>query len=261
MYCWAVSLAAFKWIYEASSAQRWPKGVHASLRRLQMLKWDQWRAYAMLIKIKSLPTDIDARIDVLDRVCFALTVSTPDQRRVSEMMGAPRRCSRKGTFGKQAGVHIHSQAQNDRLIRHLSAPITDNQRRATIMRWIEAAAHGDRVPRYLIDPRSSVEHVYPRNPETNWSAFEAGLEFNQLATLREMTGNLCILPQDELGNGPFEEKRRFYTKMRARFATEIARTKYWSLRPSQARTRKLTDFTLRFLDLDVWEPAPDDRLR
>lgn len=241
--------SAFKWIYEASNAEM-AEGVHASLRRLQMLKWDQWRAYAMLLKIKSQPTEIDARIDVLDRVCFALTVSTPDQRRVSEMMG--RRVERfaKGTYGKQAGFTF-SQAQNDRLIRHLSAPITDNQRRATIMRWIEAAAHGDRVPRYLIDPRSSVEHVYPRNPETNWTAFEAGLEFNQLATLREMTGNLCILPQDELGNGPFEDKRKVYAKMRARFATEIARTKHWTPETVEARTRKLTEFTLRFLDLDV----------
>jgi hypothetical protein len=39
--------------------------------------------------------------------------------------------------------------------------------------------------------------------------------------------------------------------MRARFATEIARTKYWTPEAVEARTRKLTDFTLRFLDLDV----------
>jgi hypothetical protein len=97
--------SAFKWIYEASSAEM-AEGVHASLRRLQMLKWDQWRAYAMLIKIKSLPTDIDARIDVLDRVCFALTVSTPDQRRVSEMMGRPRRALRQRHVRQAGRVHI-----------------------------------------------------------------------------------------------------------------------------------------------------------
>ena len=59
-----------------------------------------------------------------------------------------------------------------------------------VMRWIEAAMHGDRVPRYLVDGRSSVEHVYPRNPENNWTAFENGLEFNELATLREMIGSM-----------------------------------------------------------------------
>ncbi|MEZ6030192.1 MAG: DUF262 domain-containing protein [Hyphomonadaceae bacterium] len=209
--------SAFRWIYEAGDAE-YAEGVHASLRRLQMLKWDQWRAYAMLIKIKSRPVDIDKRIDTLDRVCFALTVSTPDQRRLSEMMG--RRVERfaKGTFGKQAGFTF-SQAQNERLIRNLSGPITENPRRSTIVRWIEAAAHGDRVPRYLIDTRSSIEHCYPRNPENNWTAFEAGLEFNQLVTLREMTGNLCVLPQDELGNAPFDEKRKAYAKLRARFAS------------------------------------------
>jgi hypothetical protein len=241
--------SAFRWIYEASNAEM-AEGVHASLRRLQMLKWDQWRAYAMLIKIKSRPTDIDSRIDTLDRVCFALTVSTPDQRRLSEMMG--RRVERfaKGTFGKQGGFTF-SQAQNERLIRNLSSPITDGPRRSTIMRWIEAAAHGDRVPRYLIDTRSSVEHIYPRNPENNWKLFEAGLEFNQLATLREMIGNLCVLPQDELGNVSFEDKRKAYAKLRARFAAEAAKSKSWMPETVQARTRKLTDFTIRFLDLDI----------
>lgn len=241
--------AAFRWIYEASNAE-YADGVHASLRRLQMLKWDQWRAYAMLIKIKSRPNEIDSRIDVLDRVCFALTVSTPDQRRLSEMMG--RRVERfmKGTFGKQAGFTF-SQAQNERLIRNLSGPITENPRRSTIVRWIEAAAHGDRVPRYLIDTRSSIEHCYPRNPESNWTTFEAGLEFNQLVSLREMTGNLCVLPQDELGNASFEEKRRAYAKLRVRFATEIAKQKNWTPDAVRARTRKLTEFTIKFLDLDV----------
>jgi len=241
--------SAFRWVYEASQAEM-AEGVHASLRRLQMLKWDQWRAYAMLIKIKSRPTDINSRIDTLDRVCFALTVSTPDQRRLSEMMG--RRVERfaKGTFGKQGGFTF-SQAQNERLIRNLSSPITDGPRRSTIMRWIEAAAHGDRVPRYLIDTRSSVEHIYPRNPENNWTAFEAGLEFNQLATLREMIGNLCVLPHDELGNVAFDDKRKAYAKLRARFASEAAKFKTWSPDAVRTRTRKLAEFTVKFLDLDV----------
>ncbi len=241
--------SAFRWIYEASHAEM-AEGVHASLRRLQMLKWDQWRAYAMLIKIKSRPVDIDTRIDTLDRVCFALTVSTPDQRRLSEMMG--RRVERfaKGTFGKQGGFTF-SQAQNERLIRNLSSPITDGPRRSTIMRWIEAAAHGDRVPRYLIDTRSSVEHIYPRNPENNWTAFEAGLEFNQLATLREMIGNLCVLPHDELGNVSFDDKRKAYAKIRARFAIEASKFKTWSPEAVRTRTRKLTEFTIKYLDLDI----------
>jgi hypothetical protein len=137
------------------------------------------------------------------------------------------------------------------LIRNLPGPIPENPRRSTIVRWIEAAAHGDRVPRYLIDTRSSIEHCYPRNPESNWTTFEAGLEFNQLVSLREMTGNLCVLPQDELGNASFDEKRRAYAKLRVRFATEIAKQKNWTPDAVRARTRKLTEFTIKFLDLDV----------
>jgi len=251
---WATDLllqyrAAFRWIHEENNAEI-ADGVHASLRRLQLLKWDQWRAYAMLLKMRSRPGDLAARIDALDRVCFALTVSTPDPRRLAEMMG--RRVERfaKGGFSRQAGFTF-THAQNERLIRNLSGPITESPRRSTIMRWIEAAMHGDRVPRYLVDTRSSVEHVYPRNPEENWTEFEEGLEFNELATVREMTGNLCVLPQDELGNAPFEDKRRAYARFRSRFANEIARQKTWSPDAVRERTRRIMDQTLRFLDLEV----------
>lgn len=253
-YKWATEtlihyLAAFKWIYE-SVDQEWAVGVHASLRRLQLLKWDQWRAYAMLIWMKSRPADINKRIDILDRVCFALTVSTPDPRRCAEMIGKRVERFAKGTFGKQGGFTF-SAGQYERLVRHLNSPITEGGRRSTIMRWIEASAHGDRVPRYIIDTRSSIEHVYPRNPQDHWQAFENGLEINQLATLREMIGNLCVLPQDELGNGPFEEKRKAYARFKTKFANDTAKTKFWTPDAVRYRTKKLTDQTLAFLALEV----------
>jgi len=241
--------SAFRWIHE-SVDQEWAVGVHASLRRLQLLKWDQWRAYAMLVRMKSRPADLDSRIDILDRVCFALTVSTPDVRRCAEMIG--RRVERfaKGTFGKQGGF-VFSQGQYERLVRHLNSPITDGGRRSTIMRWLEAAAHGDRVPRYISDARSSIEHCYPRNPQDHWQAFEHGMEINQLATLREMAGNLCVLPQDELGNGGYEDKRKAYARFRCKFANEIAKTKYWTPDAVRYRTKKLTEQALEFLALEV----------
>jgi hypothetical protein len=242
-------LAAFRWIHE-SVDQEWATGPHASLRRLMLLKWDQWRAYAMLIWMKSRPADLNKRIDTLDRVCFALTVSTPDARRCAEMVG--RRVERfaRGTFGKQGGFTF-SAGQYERLVRHLNSPITEGGRRSTIMRWIEAATHGDRVPRYISDARSSVEHIYPRNPQENWLAFERGLEINELATLREMVGNLCVLPQDELGNNPFDEKRKAYAKFKTRFAPDIAKTRFWTPDAVRYRTKKLTEATLAFLNLDV----------
>ncbi len=242
-------LAAFKWIYEEADAEM-ADGVHASLRRLQLLKWDQWRAYAMLIWMKSRPQDLASRIDILDRVCFALTVSTPDPRRCAEMIAKRVERFSKGTFGKQGGFTF-SKGQYERLVRHLNSPITEGGRRSTIMRWIEASTFGDRVPRYIIDARSSVEHVYPRNPQDNWKEFEGTLEPNELAMLREMAGNLCVLPQDELGNGPFEEKRKAYARFRCKFANEIAKSKYWLPDTVRARTKKLTEHTLKFLALDV----------
>jgi len=41
------------------------------------------------------------------------------------------------------------------------------------------------------------------------------------------------------------------TRSAVRFATEIAKQKQWTPDAVRARTRKLTEFTIKFLDLDV----------
>jgi hypothetical protein len=66
-----------------------------------------------------------------------------------------------------------------------------------------------------------------------------------------MTGNLCVLPQDELGNAPFDEKRKAYARFRSRFANEIARQKIWTPDAIRERTRRITDATVKFLDIEV----------
>jgi hypothetical protein len=228
--------------------------VHASLRRLQLLKWDQWRAFAMLLKIKSRPHDLDKRIDVLDRACFAITVATPDPRRCAEIIGRRLERFAKGAFGRQGGF-VFKQSQYARIVRALESPLPDSGRRGTVMRWMEAAQHGDRVPRYISDPKSSVEHVYPKNPGANWTAFEKDLDIELASTLREMTGNLCVLPQDELANSPFDEKRKAYAWLRGcKFATEIAAVRNWTPDAIRTRTQKLAEQTMKFLDLEI---APD----
>jgi len=242
--------AAFKWIYEGEVMEV-ATGVHASLRRLQLLKWDQWRAFAMLIAIKSRPQDLARRIDILDRCCFALTLATPDARRCAEMLGRKmERFARSTSFGRQGGFTF-TKAQHERMKRALESPLPDSGRRGTVMRWIEAASHGDRVPNYIVDPMSSVEHVYPKNPETHWTTFEDGMDIDHAATVRELTGNLCILPADELGNAPFEEKRRAYQRLKGcRFANEIASARNWTPEQVKARTGRIAEMTMRFLALD-----------
>ena len=66
-----------------------------------------------------------------------------------------------------------------------------------------------------------------------------------------MTGNLCVLPQDELGNGPFEDKRKAYARFKTKFANDVAKTKFWTPDAVRYRTKRLTDQTLAFLALDV----------
>jgi len=66
-----------------------------------------------------------------------------------------------------------------------------------------------------------------------------------------MIGNLCVLPQDELGNGPFEEKRKAYARFKTKFANDVSKTKFWTPDAVRYRTKKLTEQTIAFLALDV----------
>ena len=246
--------SAFRWVNEGADDEI-AVGVRASLRRLQILKWDQWRAFAMLLKIKSRPHDLDKRIDILDRKCFALTLAYEDGRKSAELMSRRLERFAKGAFGRNGGFTF-KESQHKRILRTLGAPLADG-RRGSIMRWLEAAHHGDRVPRYLIEDGSSVEHVYPKNPGGNWVDFEAGIAIEHAPTLLDMTGNLCVLPQDELGNAPFEEKRKAYQRQpNCKFASEIAAVPEWTPDAIRARTERLRDWTMKLLDLDI---VPDEQ--
>jgi hypothetical protein len=243
--------SAYRWVYEAENEEV-AVGVHASLRRLQLLKWKQWVGLAMLISISSQPHEVAARIDMLDRACFGVTLAMSDPRRCAEVIGRRIDGIAKHGFKRNQLGFVFRSIQHEKMRRVLTTPLQEGGRRGSIVRWIEASQHGDRVPRYIIDKDSSVELVYPRNPGFHWNEFEAGIPFSEAAMLREMIGNLCILPVDELANAGWEEKRREYARFKAcKFASEIARTKSWMPEAIDTRTHKLAEQTLRFMDLDV----------
>jgi hypothetical protein len=245
--------SAFRWLFEQADDEV-AVGVHASLRRLQLLKYNQWRALAMMVWIRSHPRDLQKRIDVVARCCFALSLTAADQRRFADVIGKKIDIFARGDFGKQGGF-VFKEQQHTKIRKQLTSPIAESARRSTIVRYVEAVAFGDRVPRYLLqadESDSSVEHVYPRNPGKHWPEFEADREFSELVMLREMLGNLCILPRDELGNAGWEEKKREYQRFKVcKFATEISKLKGWTPDIVQARTQKLYDATIKFLDLEL----------
>jgi hypothetical protein len=243
--------SAYRWVHEAENEEV-AVGVHASLRRLHMLKWKQWVGLAMLIHISSQPHEIAGRIDLLDRCCFGVNLAMSDPRRCAEVIGRRIDGVAKHGFTKKQLGFVFKKIQHEKIWRALTSPLQEGGRRGSIVRWIEASQHDDRVPRYIIDKGSSVEHVYPKNPGAHWTEFEAGLPFSEAAMLREMTGNLCILPRDELANAGWDEKRREYARFRVcRFASEIARLRTWSAEVIDARTQKLAEQTVRFMGLEV----------
>lgn len=241
--------AAYRWLFEQHDLET-ADGPHASLRRLHLLKWRQWQGYAMLIYINSRPHELSERMHALDRGCLALALNN-EQKRFAQLLGRKIERFAKQGFGKNGGF-VFKQAQVDKIRNMLSSQLPDGGKRSTLVRWVEAIHFGNRVPRYIIDEAASVEHIYPRNPGQRWTEFEGSMALTELKAVRELLGNLCVLPHDELGNAGWEEKRREYARFRiCKFAPEIAKLKSWTPELVQTRTKKLADTTMKFLDLAV----------
>ncbi|MGE0828203.1 MAG: hypothetical protein AB7O04_02495, partial [Hyphomonadaceae bacterium] len=136
---------AFLWLDEAGDAPV-AAGVHASLRRLSLLNWDQWKALAMLVKFKTQrKSDLARRISIVDRACFALTLQRLDPRRRSAVIArAVDRFAEFGRFGAQGGFVFNRLAQ-EKMRRVFEGPALVGPTRNVMLRWIEAARHGDRV--------------------------------------------------------------------------------------------------------------------
>ncbi len=251
--------AAYQWLDEGAAAAN-ATGVRASLRRLSLLNWDQWKPLAMLIRMKSgRASTLQERVDALDRACFALTLQQMQPRKRAAVIARAieRLAPKGGRFGKQGGFAFDADAHR-KMRQALEGPALDGPTRNVLVRWIEAARHGAKAPLYVCrTTKSSVEHVYPKNPQGNWPTFSADID--EAVTLREMIGNLCLLPEDDLKNADFASKRIAYAKCKGfLFASEIARERDWTPEHIRARTRMLADFTMKFLNFEVAvrPPAP-----
>ena len=86
-----------------------------------------------------------------------------------------------------------------------------------------------------------------------WDALANMFEHDHSAARGKMAARRLFVfkHKDELGNAPFDEKRRAYARFRSRFANDIARQRQWSPDAVRERTRRIADTTLKFLDLEV----------
>ncbi|MGE3142570.1 MAG: HNH endonuclease family protein, partial [Hyphomonadaceae bacterium] len=181
----------------------------------------------------------------------ALTLQRLDPRRRSAVIArAVDRFAEFGRFGAQGGF-VFNRLAHEKMRRGLEGPALDGPTRNVMLRWIEAARHGDRVPYYVCRASgATVEHVYPKNPQDKWPQFDG--TFEESVTLQEQMGNLCILPEDRLDNADFETKRRAYARARGYlFANEIAKHREWNPNVLRGRTIELADQTMRFLNFEI----------
>ena len=241
--------AGYRWIHEGQASIH-AKGEAASLRRLALLPWHEWKAVAMLIRFKATRAqDRVAKLDLLDRRCFAMHLALDPRPRASVLARAIEHYAPRG----RRFTLVLSEPVKAKALRSLKKPVaTHVGRQNSTLRWIEAIHHENNVPLYVCkqgNSGSTVEHVYPKNPGSNWPQFEAETAAEQ-ATLVQSLGNLCLLPKDELGNKAFSEKKKEYRKANGFvFAQQIGRAPEWTPDSIRDRTSQLIDFVSAKLDL------------
>lgn len=243
--------SAYRWLEKDRDSAR-AKGEAASLRRLSLLPWPEWKAAAMLIRFKTTrPQDRASKLDLLDRRCFTMHLALDHRSRAMVLARAIENYAQRG---RRFSLTLNATTKEKARLA-LARPLGEgSSRQNTILRWVEAAHHENDVPSYVSkmgveDGGSTVEHVYPKNPELNWPAFASETPAEQ-TVLAQSLGNLCLLPKDDLGNAPFKEKRREYARMSGfLFARQIGKQPDWTPDSVRTRTTALMQYVSAKLEL------------
>lgn len=240
----------------------------ASVWMLRLFKWKEWKPLALIWTAQYLnrPNDERARalfvrrFDALHRRCLAITLlgnSDLDRTKIfGRALGQVARqrdpLDQQGAFGFEPNAHARIQET-------LRLPLTHDELRLTLMRWIEAMHWRDRPPPRAI-ARASVEHILPQRPQagSQWLTSFANEEarFNTCHAL----GNLAVMDyraNEGMGNGDFAAKLPVLraNAEKYRLIAEIAAQDVWTADLIAARTKRLCEYVWTELAL----PPPRER--
>ncbi|MEZ5855916.1 MAG: HNH endonuclease family protein [Hyphomicrobiaceae bacterium] len=197
------------------------RGVHLSFRQLSFLHWKDWQPFylALALAHEDRPDRLDEAIPKLQRACFMFEVlgwSERTRRRaflkaISQLEDGldPFRARQKGkVYGS-----LYFSPKFRRLARQsLRQPFIEDDRRGSIVRWIETLHWGEEVPKSCTDD-TTIEHVLPRTAIGEW---QKRFTEDERERLTNRLGNLCLLPADknaDLGNKDWIDKVKVYETM------------------------------------------------
>ena len=114
------------------------------------------------------------------------------------------------------------------------------------LRTLEIAYHGEAEPEWIPndDTVITLEHVLPERPGTNWPRFEPAIHSANYKRL----GNLVLLAgtiNRDIGNDPFEEKRKFLEASEYYLTRELANETEWTPAEIEKRQIWLSELALK----------------
>jgi hypothetical protein len=93
-------------------------------------------------------------------------------------------------------------------------------------------------------PVKSIEHIFPQNPKSNWSAWRGKIGRGKKTYIKHVhrLGNLLLLTPPEnsrCGNKVFDKKKIIYSDVLLRMKDEIVKKNDWNLKTIVTREKKL----------------------
>jgi|GEM_PF-1106596 len=234
------------------------KGIDIAFRQLSFLGWKDWQPMALALGLVAPHRNLGSQIKPvqnLQRACYIMELARwdPARRRDAFYKAMDQLENGLDPFasrvrGGDFGALTFSRREKEKARSALREHLADEERRGTIVRWIETLYWGAAVPKHCTDD-ASVEHVLPRTPRGSWltSFTEEELEYwtNRL-------GNLCIIPKevnDDVGNSDWSVKVAAYRALGGRFrgAEEVAANSDWNAKVLSQRMEHVVAMAERAL--------------
>jgi hypothetical protein len=242
--------------------------LSADIWRLQFFRWTQWRPLALhwysdylratATRGAGAARRIDAagrRFQALHRRCMGLVLagfSAGDRETILARAMAQAKAGNNPL--SSTGALAFKDVQIRRVTEGLRLPVTDQETRSTLVRWLESMMQGDVPSAYVKD--CTVEHVLPRRPaaDSDWITSFESLDARYLAC--HTLGNLVALDKvrnEKLRNVSFAEKLPVLADAAREFKllADVDAGKGWNADTIQARTERLAKLTTAYLDLPL----------
>ena len=127
-----------------------------------------------------------------------------------------------------------------------NATVTNHRLDRYYLRTLEVAYHDEAEPEWVPneDTVVTLEHILPQHPGDNWPGIEAAIH----STYYKRLGNMALLagtPNKDIGNDPFDEKKKVFELSDYQLTREIMIEHVWGPAEIEKRQNRLSELAVK----------------